>query len=174
MNLTKEQIEKKTLSGECWIKVSDFELRIDYPTRNQDAEYRRLKSYWDLGMGGESEHFMNYYIRSTVKAVRGLTIEGQDVELESIGGLAMNLKSNSVSVDLIEVLLGLGKWEDALVSIRERLSVTNLDKKKLNSQPDLSKTESSKSQQDSPEPTSLTPIIQFEKTGETISSTAKT
>jgi hypothetical protein len=145
MNIEKKDIERKILTEECWIDLGDgLGLRIDYPTRGQEAEYRRLDALWAFNaMMEQSEQPINYYLRCACKQVRGLTIENEEASIEVKNGLAKNLVFKGGQVDFIDFLVGANLWYRAWFDVKQKLAYDDIDKKKLQSQPDSTEKESS-------------------------------
>ena len=128
----KKRVEKKLLSEDCWIDLVDgLKIRVDYLTRSQETELRRLKTLWKYNLADpESNHWIEYYFRAAVKEIQGFTIEGQPAKLESSGGLAMSLiNEKGDSVDVCGAFAELGILETACSLIRERLDFGELSKK---------------------------------------------
>lgn len=156
-DISKEQIERKTLSEECWIELGDFQIKVDYPTYSQVTELRRLTIMWEAQRASEdTEHFLGYYLRSTLKGVKGLVADGKELTVELERGLAKNFVGGSRPLDIVATFLAVELLEIAVVRIRERLEVSNEDKKKSSSQP------SSLKKVESGEPRSSTPVLKFE------------
>jgi hypothetical protein len=152
--------EKKLLSEECWIELGDgLRFRIEYPSEGRKTEFQRLWLLWYNGKAdGRTEHWAAYYIRSTVKEVDGLTIEGESAKLMFDSDLATEFSNGKSSLDFITTL---NEWRLVFVlagMIMEHLGMTEIDKKKFPSLPissseDNSTTHTSNS---SPEPASST------------------
>ncbi len=137
MDISSEAIKPKLLSEPCWIDLGDdISVRVEYPSQSQATEFRRLEISWNLGMAMPGmEHWIGYYFRSTVKEVKGLTIDGKAVELYVERGLARSIvesgkDSDAVDLDVLAVFSGIGKLEIAVGLIRKRLEFTDTDKKK--------------------------------------------
>lgn len=162
--------EKKLLSEPCWIDLNDeVKVRIDYPTRSQEVELRRLQKIWFSGLArADTEHWMAYYLRSTIREVMGFSIEGKPAQLVLERGSALSLSNGTTSLDLIATLLELDLIEALGGMIMSRLEVTEVEKKRLDSPPSSSVT--ANSAQDgspsSPEPRSSTAGIPSPQTAE--------
>lgn len=155
-DISKEQIERKTLSEDCWIDLGEFEIKVDYPTYSQTTELRRLTILWEAQRANEdTEHFLGYYLRSTLKGVKGLVANGKELTVEIERGLAKNFAGDK-PLDIVATFLALGLLEIAVVRTRERLEMSGEDKKKFLSQPNSLKKE------ESGEPRSSTPVLKFE------------
>ena len=144
--------ERKLLSEECWIDVgNDIQLRIDYPTHSQSTEQRRLEMLWFNKMARpDTEHWIEYYIRCTVREVRGFSIEGKAARLVLERGIADHLtnadpaRPNEMgkNLDVIAVFVEFDMLESLCGMILQRLEMNEMDKKKLQSQDSLSEMES--------------------------------
>jgi hypothetical protein len=152
--------EKKLLSEECWIELGDeVKIRIDYPTRSQEVELRRLQKVWNYHKeSADTSHWMEYYLRTAIREVVGFSSEGKPLTLVVERGLAKELTDGTVHLDLIATLLELDLIEAVGGMIMQRLEMTEIDKKKFPSLPissseDNSTTHTSNS---SPEPASST------------------
>jgi hypothetical protein len=148
----KKPVEKKLLSEQAWIELWDgVRVRIDYLTRAQETELRRLRAMWRAKIADPNgDHFLEYYIRAAVKEAVGFGIEGETARIESSGGLAMNLVTSpqdadkSLRIDITEAFAQLGALEALCGAISERLNFDEVEKKSVSSPPSSLSAESSK------------------------------
>src|SRR3990167_8878548 len=155
-DITNEQIERKTLSEDCWIDLEDFQIRIDYPTYSQTTELRRLAIQWGAGQADENtEHYLGYYLRATLRGVKGLFSNGKELTLELERGLAKNFIGGDKPLDVIATFVHLKLLELAVSEIQQKLQVSGEDKKKSLSQPNSLKREEPE------EPSTSTPVLTF-------------
>ena len=158
--------EKKLLSEECWIDLAnDVKIRIDYPTRSQEVELRRLQKIWFHDkQQPDTEHWMTAYLRATIKDAVGFSIEGKPAILIVERGLAKELTCDKDSknpqdhLDLIATFIELDLVEAIGGLIMSRLEMTDVEKKTLPSPPNSSKTANSvpTGNRSNQEPVSLT------------------
>lgn len=139
MNVTKRQTERKLLSEDCWIDVEDCKVRIDYMTRSQETEYRRLAMMWRADMQSDEPHYVEHYIRCAVQEFTGATIEDKPAKLVRTNGKADKFVTDSAECDFIQFLLATGIHETVWIGIVQRLSFDDMDKKKQSSQQTSSK-----------------------------------
>jgi hypothetical protein len=137
-----KRIERKLLSEECWIDLGDgLEIKIDYMTRSQEVEFRRLATLWELQGTSEKQHYWGYFLKSISKNIRGLTIAGKPATLEFKNGLLENIISDGNKYDYVAVLLELKKLENLYYEAYTKLVFDDVDKKKFLSVQESSKTE---------------------------------
>jgi hypothetical protein len=138
--------EKKLLSEECWIELSDdVKVRVDYPTRSQEVELRRLQKLWNFGLArADTEHWLSYYLRATIRDVVGFTIEGRLARLVLDRGLAKHLTNDDKTLDVVALFVDLDIVEELAGKINSRLEVTDVEKKTSQSPPSISEKENSK------------------------------
>ena len=139
--------EKKLLSEACWIELSEgVRIRIDYPSRSQEVELRRLQKMWFHGMQqADTEHWMSFYLRTTIKEVEGFSVDGgKPLKLVLERGLAKELTDGTAHLDLIATFLEMDLIEAIGGMIMQRLEVTEVEKKTSASPLNSSKMENSK------------------------------
>jgi hypothetical protein len=162
--------DKKLLGEDLWFDLSDeIKVRIDYPSRSQEVEQRRLQKVWNGGYAqADSEHWLAYYVRSTLREVVGFTIEGKPAVLIVEKGIARNLSNGEKSLDVVSVLLELDILFSLASAIMSRLEVTEVEKKSSGSQPNSSVMANSEphGMPSSPVQESSTPSIQSTGTAE--------
>ena len=155
-----EKIERKSLGEDCWINIGDdIRVRVDYMSKSQEIEFNRHVLAFETD---HSEilhrHYIDFYLRATIKAVEGITLEGRETELESVNGLAMSLvttdnkKSPQQKIDLIGTIVELGMTFILCGMIVEKLKFTEADKKKLQSVQDSVRKENSQEEAKSSSP----------------------
>lgn len=136
MNLTRAQIEPKLISEQdCWIQlVDDVAVRIDYLTEAEDSELKRLERKWMFQLNGMHDmHPDDYYLNHVIKQVRGLTLDGKDFELRPNPHFPAAVDP---VMNIANALRAMSVHEKALIEIRARLTMSEMDKKKHSSQPD--------------------------------------
>lgn len=139
------QPERKLLGAEAWLDLpEEVRVKFDYPSESQEVELRRLQMLWFGKMASPlTDHWLSYYLRATIRDVQGITVAGKPTQLVIEKGLAKNLKSDGGELDLIAAFIQLDVLETVASMIRQRLEVTELDKKKLQSSLTLSSRENS-------------------------------
>ena len=168
IELKEELIERKLLNEDACIELGEIKIRFDYPSRSQEMEFRILKMRWDAGrVESESEHWIGYYLRSTIKAVVGFERNKKPYKLEFINGFARDLVVGKIRLDVIAVLQEYDLLESVFGLIWKRLEVTELDKKKLLLQAISSERENSDTGKDS------SPEASFSTVGTPSESTAE-
>jgi hypothetical protein len=135
--------EKKLLSEPCWIELNDeVKIRIDYQTRNQEAHFNRLirisQSKYD---SAETEDWGIYYLRSTIKEVVGFTKDGKPLVAVLERGFLKELSNGETSIDLMAKFVDWDLVDAVAGMIRQRLEVSEVEKKSSSSPPSSSKTE---------------------------------
>lgn len=164
IDLKKEEYEKKLLGVDCWLEIGKdygvndpIKIRIDYPTRSQTVEFRRLLTVWKADLQTEhTQHWLEYYFRSTVREIEGISVEGKAARLTLEGGLAKNLSAGNVDLDVVQVFSTLGILQVVVGMIRSKLEFSDIEKKNSQSPLNSSKKESSPEPQSSPGQTSST------------------
>ena len=139
----KPQIEKKLLGEDVWIDIGNDgeKVRIDYQTRSQEVEFRRLQKVWFAGMfNADTEHWVVFYLRSTIREVEGFTIEGKPAKLVLERGSAKELSNGEKSIDVIAMFQDADLVWSLAGEIMSRLNVSETEKKTQSSQPNSSGT----------------------------------
>lgn len=138
----KVEPEKKLLGESCWIALADdLKIRIDYLTRAQETEFRRLLKLWEGNRADPNgNHWIEYYFRAAVKEVLGFTIEGERSTLTVEHGLARSLKNDkgTKEIDVCAAFVEYGILEGACGLIRQRLEFGDIEKKSSESSQNLS------------------------------------
>jgi hypothetical protein len=156
MEIKSEDLEeRKPLTEDCWIDLGDgFEIRIDYPTRGQESEYKRVSQLMGVESRDENkfsdEQLMrlgSFYLKCVCKEIKGLNVDKEPAKLEIKKGLAENIvfkkDGKEKSVDFIDWLSGMNLWLITWAQARMKLKYDDVDKKKLQLQPNSTEKENS-------------------------------
>lgn len=136
--LTREELkaatERKVLGEDAWITLEGdasepkIRIRVDYPTQGQAAQIDRLERALAFAPGvlQDFEHPDLYFMRAAIKEVRNLTVDG-DPYPAKLG------RDNLAEREIVDLLVALGLYNEALTRTRLKLYVGLEDKKKSSS-----------------------------------------